>query len=64
MSCHCADISLLTTSIVMLEMFLICHVTSCGHMFKGLREFMGGSPSRRVNILSCLVAIGLVQVEI
>ena len=24
--------------------FLICHVTSWEHMFKRLREFMGGNP--------------------
>ena len=28
------------------DMFLICHVTSHEHMFKGLCEFMGGSSSR------------------
>ena len=27
-------------------MFLICHVTSREHMFRGLSEFIGGSPSR------------------
>ena len=44
--------------------FLICHVTSREHMFKRLCEFMGGIPSRKVTTFSCLVAIGLVQVEI
>ena len=28
------------------DMFLICHVTSREHMFKGLCEFMGRSPSQ------------------
>ena len=46
------------------DMFLICHMTSCEHMFKGLREFMVSSPSQCVAILPCLVAIGLVQVRI
>ena len=27
-------------------MFLICHVTLLGHMFKGLCEFMGGGTLR------------------
>ena len=44
-------------------MFLICHVTSRKHMFKELCGFMGGSSSRSVTILPCLVAIGQVQVE-
>ena len=35
------------------DMFLICHVTSHEHMFKGLCEFMGGSSSRWVTILPC-----------
>ena len=42
------------------DMFLICCVTSRGHIFIGLYEFMGGSPSGLVTTL----AIGLVQVEI
>ena len=36
--------SLVTISIVMVEMFLICHMASREHMFEGLCEFMGGSP--------------------
>ena len=28
------------------DMFLICHVIFCEHIFKCLCEFMGGSPSR------------------
>ena len=43
---------------------LISQVTSREYMFKGLREFMGGIPSRRVTTLPCLVASGLMQVEI
>ena len=27
------------------DMFLVCHVTFCEHMFKGLCEFMSGKPS-------------------
>ena len=38
--------------------------TSPDHMFKGLCEFMGGSLLRQATTLSCLVAIGLVQMEI
>ena len=34
-------ISLVTISIAMVEMFLICHVTSREHIFKRLCEFMG-----------------------
>ena len=44
--------------------FLIRQVTALKHMFKGLCKFMGGSPSQRVTTFPCLVAIGLVQVEI
>ena len=28
------------------DMFLICHMTSGEHMFKGLYEFIGESPSQ------------------
>ena len=45
-------------------MFLICHVTSSEHMFKVLYEFTGGSPLPWVTTWPCLVAIGIVQVEI
>ena len=45
-------------------MFSICHVASHKHIFKGLCEFIGGSFSRLVTTLPCLVVIGLVQVEI
>ena len=34
-------VSLVTISIAMMEVFLICHVTSPEHMFKVLCEFMG-----------------------
>ena len=33
-------------------MFLICHVTSFKHMFKGLCEFMGGSFIHHIDMLS------------
>ena len=45
-------------------MFLICYVTSCEYIFTALYEFMGGNSSWRGTTLRCLVAIGLVQVEI
>ena len=37
---------------------------SKGHMFKELRDFMGGSQSRKVIILPIFVAVGSVVVEI
>ena len=49
---------------MIVEMFLIYHVTSRKHMFNGLREFMGGSFSWSVNTLACLVVIGLVQEDV
>ena len=33
-------------------MFLICHVTSFKHMFKGLCEFMGGRFIHHIDMLS------------
>ena len=45
-------------------MFLIRHMTSREHRFKGLCEFTGETPSQRVTTLPFLVAIGVVQVEI
>ena len=60
-------ISLVTISIVIVEMFLICHVTSREHMFEGLCEFMAGSSSvfnghwssasGDINYLTCHVAL-------
>ena len=44
--------------------FLICHVTSCEHMCKGLCDFMGGIPSWKVATFPYFVTIGLMQVEI
>ena len=41
------------------DMFLICHMISHNHMFKGFCEFKGGSPSQQVTTLPCLVAIGV-----
>ena len=43
--------------------FLICYMISREHMFKGLCEFMGGIPSRRLTTFPFLAAIGLVQME-
>ena len=40
------------------DMFILCHVTASEHMFKRLSELMGEATT-----LSCLVAIGQVQVE-
>ena len=54
--------SLGTMSTGIEEMF--CHMNSRERMFKGLCRFMGGSPLQRVKNVPCLVAIGLVQVEI
>ena len=45
-------------------LFLISHATSRERMFKGLCEFMGASPSRRVTTLPSLVVIGTVVGEI
>ena len=40
-------ISLGTIRIMMVEIcFLICHITSCEHVFKGLCEFMDETPSQ------------------
>ena len=60
-------ISLVTISIVIAEMFLICHATSREHMFEGLCEFMAGSSSvfdghwssasGDINYLTCHVAL-------
>ena len=44
--------------------FLICHLNSREQIFKKLYKFMGGSSSRRVTTLPCLVTLGLVPVEI
>ena len=46
-----APISLVTIDIVVVEMFLIYHVTSYKHMYKRLCELMGGSPSWWVTTL-------------
>ena len=40
--------SLVTVNIVKMELFLICHITSCEHMFKCIYKFMAGSPSQWV----------------
>ena len=37
-------VCLVSISIVIAEMFLICHVTSREQMFKGFIELMSGSP--------------------
>ena len=43
MLCHYADKSCGHKHCDGGDMFLICHVASCEHMFKGLCEFMSGS---------------------
>ena len=45
-------------------MFLIYHVTSEEHMFKGLCEFMDGRPTQWVTTLPYLVAITQLQMGI
>ena len=45
-------------------MHLICYATLQDHMVKGSSEFMEGSSSLYVTTLSCLVAIGIVVVEL
>ena len=45
-------------------MFLMCHRTSGEDTLKSLCEFLVGSVSQRFTTLSCLVAIGVVKVEI
>ena len=44
-------------------MLIMFHMASCEHMFKGLSKFLGGTPSWYVTAFPCLMAIGLVQVE-
>ena len=45
-------------------MFFICHVTSCGHVIEGSRNFAGNGPSAFLTSLPIVVAISLVEVEI
>ena len=45
-------------------MFLFCHVILQDHMIERSCDFMGGSLSRQINVLSNLEAIGTVVVEI
>ena len=42
----------------------ICHVTSCGHVIAGSRNFVGCGPSAWLTSLPSVVAISLVEVEI
>ena len=44
--------------------FFICHVTSCGHVISGSRDFAGCAPSASLTNLPSVVAISLVEVEI
>ena len=61
----CHQPEALAISIVIVEMFLICRVTSHEHIFKGLYEFWLEAPhGESPPPLPCLVAIGLAQVEI
>ena len=45
------------------DKFLICYLTSCEHIFKGLYKFTEGNPSWWVSTLPCLATIGLAQVK-
>ena len=45
-------------------LFFICHVTSCGHVIEGSRNFAGNGPSAFLTSLPIVVAISLVEVEI
>ena len=45
-------------------LFFICHVTSCGHVIEGSRNFAGNGPSTFLTSLPIVVAISLVEVEI
>ena len=62
--CHCPDKSCDHKHIYSGDIFLICQVTSREHVFKGLSEFMGGSPSWRLTTLSSMVVIVIVVIEI
>ena len=37
---------LVTIGVIVLEMFLVCHVNSQDHMLKGPGDFIGRGPSR------------------
>ena len=55
---------LLAIGIVVVEMFLICHMISQDHVIKGSCDIMGGTLSRQVFNLSILVVIDIVLGEI
>ena len=42
----------------------VCHVTSCGHVTAGSRNFAGCGPSANLTSLPSVVAMRLVAVEI
>ena len=44
--------------------FSVCLLSSRNQMFKGSCNFISGRSSQCVTIMPCLVAIGLVEVEI
>ena len=44
--------------------FSICHVTLCGYVIAGSRNFSGCGPSAKLTSLPSVVAISLVEVEI
>ena len=44
--------------------YLICYVTSQNHLIEGSCNFMSVSSSCHVTTLPCLVALGIVLVEI
>ena len=45
-------------------MILVCHVILQDHVIKGTCGYRSWSPSRKVAILPCLVAIGTMVLEI
>ena len=44
--------------------FFNCHVTSCGHVIAGWRNFSGCSPSAKLPSLPSMVTISFAEVEI
>ena len=55
--------SFVDIGIVVVEMFLACHVISQDHVIKRSSNIIGRSPSKLVTILPSLVVIGIVIVK-
>ena len=62
--CDITLLILLAIGIVLVEMFLICHMISQDHVIKVSCDIMGGTLSRQVFNLSSLVVIDIVLGEI